>query len=67
MGWNDCSLPAVGERYDNEDGSSRQLEIMCMLPGDPVALVRQPDNPHDHMAVAISPLPAGHASATSGG
>jgi len=53
MGWNDFSLPAVGERFDNEDGSSRQLEIMCMLPGDPVDLVRQPDNPHDHMAVAI--------------
>ena len=53
MGWNDFSLPAVGERFDNDDGSSRQLEIMCMLPGDSVDLVRQPDNPHDHMAVAI--------------
>jgi len=53
MGWNDFSLPAVGERFDNDDGSSRQLEIMCMLPGDPVDLVRQPNNPHDHMAVAI--------------
>lgn len=53
MGWNDFSLPAVGERYDNEDGSSRQLEIAECKPGDLLDLVRQPDNPHDHMAVAI--------------
>jgi hypothetical protein len=53
MGWNDFSLPAVGERFDNEDGSSRQLEIQALAPGDTVELVRQPNNPHDHMAVAI--------------
>jgi hypothetical protein len=53
VGWNDFSLPAVGERFDNEDGSSRQLEIQALVPGDVVELVRQPDNPHDHMAVAI--------------
>jgi hypothetical protein len=53
VGWNDFSLPAVGERYDNEDGSSRQLEIAECQPGDLIELVRQPDNPHDHMAVAL--------------
>jgi hypothetical protein len=53
MGWHDFSLAAVGCWYDNEDGSSRQLELRECQPGDPIALVRQPDNPHDDRAVAI--------------
>jgi len=53
MGWNDFSLPAVGERFDNEDGTSRQEELRRCLVGEMVHLVREPDNPHDHMAVAI--------------
>ena len=53
MGWNDFSLAAVGCWYDNDDGSSRQLELAECLPGDRIELVRQPDNPHDHLAVAI--------------
>lgn len=53
MGWNDFSLPAAGERHDNEDGTSRQREIATCAPGDRLELVREPDNPHDHMAVAI--------------
>lgn len=53
MGWNDFSLPAVGERFDNEDGTSRQEELRRCLPGEMVHLEREPDNPHDHMAVAI--------------
>jgi hypothetical protein len=53
MGWNDFSLPAVGERYDNEDGTSRQEELARCEPGEPLHLMREPDNPHDHMAVAV--------------
>lgn len=53
MGWNDFSLPAVGCSFDNEDGSSRQLELAECRPGDPLDLVREPANPHDPLAVAI--------------
>lgn len=53
MGWNDFSLPARGERFDNEDGTSRQEELARCRPGEPVRLVREPDNPHDPAAVAI--------------
>lgn len=53
MGWNDFSLPAVGERFENEDGSSRQAELAQCRPGEAVRLVREPENPHDHMAVAV--------------
>jgi hypothetical protein len=53
VGWNDFSLPACGERYDNEDGTSRQDELALCWPGDALALIREPDNPHDPMAVAI--------------
>jgi hypothetical protein len=53
LGWNDFSLPACGECYDNEDGSSRQEELARCTPGEMVYLIREPDNPHDQMAVAI--------------
>lgn len=53
MGWNDFSLAAVGCWYENEDGSSRQLELAECRPGDPLDLVREPSNPHDPLAVAI--------------
>jgi hypothetical protein len=53
MGWNDFSLAAVGCWYDNDDGSSRQIELRELQPGDVIELVRQPDNPHDRLAVAI--------------
>jgi len=53
MGWNDFSLAAVGCWFDNDDGSSRQLELAECRPGDVLELVRQPENPHDHLAVAI--------------
>lgn len=53
MGWNDFSLPACGEWYENEDGTSRQAELARCQPGDVVDLVREPENPHDRMAVAI--------------
>lgn len=53
MGWNDFSLPACGEFFDNEDGSSRQAELALCRPGESVRLVREPDNPHDPRAVAV--------------
>lgn len=53
MGWNDFSLPACGELYDNDDGSSRQDELALCKPGEPVHLDREPHNPHDAMAVAL--------------
>lgn len=53
MGWNDFSLPACGEWYDNDDGTSRQEELSRCETGDPLALIREPDNPHDPMAVAV--------------
>lgn len=53
MGFNDFRLSAVGTWYDNEDGSSRQAELARCRRGERVDLVREPDNPHDHLAVAI--------------
>ena len=46
-------MPACGERYENEDGSSRQDELARLAPGDWLQLVREPENPHDPLAVAI--------------
>ncbi len=53
MGWNDFSLPAVGEWFDNEDGTSRQAELARCERGEQVMLVREPENPHDRRAVAV--------------
>ena len=53
MGWNDFSLAGCGEWFDNEDGSSRQVELARCRPGEMAELVREPDNPHDARAVAI--------------
>ena len=53
MGWNDFSLPACGESYENEDGTSRQAELALCEPGEIVDFVREPENPHDPLAVAI--------------
>lgn len=53
MGWCDFSLPACGERFDNEDGTSRQEELRYCQPGEVVRLVREPENPHDARAVAV--------------
>jgi hypothetical protein len=53
MGWCDFSLPACGERFDNEDGTSRQEELRYCQPGETVRLVREPENPHDTRAVAV--------------
>lgn len=53
VGWNDFSLPACGEWYDNEDGTSRQDELRNCVPGEVIHLLREPENEHDHMAVAL--------------
>ncbi|SEJ02690.1 HIRAN domain-containing protein [Sphingomonas sp. OV641] len=53
MGICDFRLPACGEWYNNEDGSSRQEELARCVPGEPIKLVREPDNPHDPAAVAV--------------
>ncbi|MBB5712892.1 HIRAN domain-containing protein [Sphingomonas xinjiangensis] len=53
MGWNDFSLPACGEGYENEDGSSPQEELARCWPGEIVDLVREPGDPHDPLAVAV--------------
>jgi hypothetical protein len=53
MGWNDFSVPACGEHFENEDGTSRQDEIRRCAVGEGIHLVREPDNPHDRMAVAL--------------
>lgn len=53
MGWNDFSLAAVGCWYDNEDGTSRQAELARLTPGEEIALIREPENPHGRNAVAI--------------
>src|SRR3546814_19312168 len=53
LGWNDFSLPGCGECFDNEDGSSRQDELRRCRTGEEAHLVREPDNPHDPLAVAI--------------
>jgi hypothetical protein len=56
MGYLDFRMPACGEWYDNEDGSSRQAELARCVPGDPLELVREPHNPHDPRAVAVFTL-----------
>lgn len=53
MGTNDFRLRLVGERFDNEDGSSRQEELARCTVGEIVELVREPSNPHDPSAVAV--------------
>jgi hypothetical protein len=43
----------VGESYENTNGSSRQEELLACEPGEPVQLVREPDNPHGADAVLV--------------
>lgn len=53
MGFNDFRLPICGERHDNEDGTSRQEELRLCRRGDWASLVREPENVHDPLAVAV--------------
>lgn len=43
----------VGESFDNDDGSSRQKIIRACKPMEQLALVREPNNPHDANAIAV--------------
>lgn len=53
MGINDFRLRLVGERFENEDGTSRQEELSRCAAGEAVELVREPNNPRDPSAVAV--------------
>lgn len=46
-------FPIVGESFDNADGSSRQDELFRCMPGEPVTLMREPENPHDRNAILV--------------
>ncbi|MEA3035189.1 MAG: hypothetical protein QOH04_948 [Sphingomonadales bacterium] len=43
----------VGESFDNDDGTSRQREIRRCSAGEPVALVRNPENKYDSNCVNV--------------
>ena len=43
----------VGESFDNDDGSSRQAEIMRCTIGEPAVLVRDPGNRFDPNCVRV--------------
>jgi hypothetical protein len=47
------SISVVGESFRNSDGKSRQAEIKWCRVGEPVELVREPDNPHDANCVKV--------------
>lgn len=47
------TLHVTGESQKNRDGSDRQTILWKTKPGDPVRLVREPDNPYDEDAVAV--------------
>jgi single-stranded-DNA-specific exonuclease len=51
---NEYLLIGTGERFVNTDGSSRQDELGRCQPGEVIRLKREPDNPRDPMAVALS-------------
>lgn len=53
MGDDSFRLRVVGSAYPNPDGTSRQAAIKDCWPGERVELVREPENPHDHLAVAV--------------
>lgn len=43
----------VGEGRTNDDGTSRQDELTACEPGEPVELVRQPNNAYDRNAIFV--------------
>ena len=44
----------AGESHRNPDGSSRQGTLKGCLPGEPVRLIREPDNPHGSNAIFVA-------------
>lgn len=49
----DFKIKVVGVTFPNPDGSDRQAFIKRCRSGEPIRLVREYDNPHDPMAVAV--------------
>lgn len=47
------SLAVVGADYPNKSGPGRRFEIAMCIPGEPVDLRPEPDNPADERAVAV--------------
>jgi hypothetical protein len=47
MARNEFSFETVGERFDNEEGASRQAELRRCAPGDHVEVLREPSDTHD--------------------
>lgn len=48
------SLTVVGVQHPNKRGPTRHFAIALCRPGDPVELRREPKNPKDENAVAVS-------------
>ena len=46
-------IPVVGVTFPNPNGSDRQQFIKQCRPGETIRLIREPDNPHDPLAVAV--------------
>ena len=53
MAQKNYTIKVVGESFDNEDGTSRQKIIKRTNIGDPVSLIREPDNRYDKNAVGV--------------
>lgn len=51
----ELTLSVVGIDFPNTDRSrsNRRMELLVCAPGEPVALRREPKNPHDANAVAV--------------
>src|SRR5690606_16829346 len=47
------SIHLAGESKKNRDGTSRQAEIKRCSEGEPVQLVREPNNPYDRNAILV--------------
>ena len=53
MGQKTYTIKVVGESFDNPDGTSRQKIIEQCKIGNPVSLVREPNNRYDPNAVGV--------------
>jgi hypothetical protein len=53
MYWRDFRLSIVGVTHRNSDRTDRQKILMSCEDGEPVMLVRQPENKHDRWAIAV--------------
>lgn len=51
--WRTFYTKVAGVSFDNSDGSSRQAIVRSCRSGEPVRLIREPDNPHDEFAVMV--------------